>query len=40
MDTVERCGLQRNTADHGALQGMSVFQQPFCDPFFIDTQNH
>ena len=21
---VERCGLQRNTADHGALQGMSV----------------
>ena len=25
---VERCGLQRNAAGHGDLQGMSVFQQP------------
>jgi hypothetical protein len=24
---VERCGLQRNIADHGALQGMDFFQQ-------------
>jgi hypothetical protein len=25
---VERCGLRRNAADHGALQGMIAFQQP------------
>ena len=25
---IERCGVKRNTADHGALQCMSVFQQP------------
>ena len=30
---IEWCGLQRNTADHGALQGMSGFQQPY--NFFV-----